>query len=812
LDATQERARLAVTRARKRVPQWQSFARMISRNPKLRLELNAVGCRTDGKTVWVKVPMSLGDDLRHDRKNCKRRDPGNKQLVCDSCRTEEDVLIGIIHEMSHVLFDSFETVNETDARNVLMAAIKSECASKPESKRAQELTRRIDRAPEHVKASYIGLANCVSPWLALIINAIEDTRVNTAMKQARPGTHVMFAAQTYRVFEQGVQQVDGTIKRWSEYPINAQAIIGLYCKTSGLDYSTWLDPEVVADLNDERLTELCDRSLGFTHVRQVYGLAFPILERLRELGYCKVPDEPEDEPDLAPPPPEQGETGDSEESEDDEEGEGASGSGDSEETGSSSGEGDDESEASPADEGDTEDDARRDSEEDSGGSSSTKPGSGQPGESLPSEQSGDGDEDGDPDDEAGAGHDAPEDSPEGEQQPGESAGSDEDDLSGGDAGGGFPGEDGGQPAQPEPQESGSDPDSEQGGDDDSGLPPDAAGTGLDDLTPPPYSDDDLDADGTPEQVSGILAVFGRHDKDGEPPSAEERNEQQEVEVAIVQIEHFDKPAEGVIGLNVNKYDEGRKNKAWTVDHYDRAHTIPVVGERVLAPALSRLRVAFTDNRRGWKVHNLKKGHISPKLLGRRVPFDDPRFFQKKKEPGKKDYFVCVGLDVSGSTSGNKVQMIKASALAMAELLDRLGVAFAVYAHSGSGHNVEIFEIKAPEQRWNDHCRKALTNLYSYSANLDGHTLEFYRKVTERRPEREKIILYYTDGHMPLENYDEELDVLQTNIEVCKRLGISLVGVGIGTDSPTQHGLDTVRVDHPDEIIHLIKELKKRLAA
>ena len=61
------------------------------------------------------------------------------------------------------------------------------------------------------------------------------------------------------------------------------------------------------------------------------------------------------------------------------------------------------------------------------------------------------------------------------------------------------------------------------------------------------------------------------------------------------------------------------------------------------PALLRMRVAFADNQRGKQLNHLKSGKINGRVLGKRAHLGDERLFRKKIMPGKKDYFVLLGL-------------------------------------------------------------------------------------------------------------------------------------------------------------------------
>src|SRR5690606_8084761 len=124
--------------------------------------------------------------------------------------------------------------------------------------------------------------------------------------------------------------------------------------------------------------------------------------------------------------------------------------------------------------------------------------------------------------------------------------------------------------------------------------------------------------------------------------------------------------------------------------------------------------------------------------------------------------------------------------------------------------LDMYEIKKFEDPWNKTTQEPFDRLGPDAENLDGHSLEFYRKVIERHPATDKIILYYSDGKMPAANHDEELTVLQREIKYCKMKQITLLGVGIRTDSPRRHGLDTVEVRSDSDVISVVKHLQSAL--
>lgn len=880
-----ERARRATDRFRRDLLRYQNFARVITRNPKMKVAITAGTPCTDGSTIWLRPPIQLGDDVKHDRQHCGQRDE-RKQLRCAACLHAEDVLVTLYHEIAHITQDSFERVPEHEKRRIIEEAVRLEAADS--TKRAAKLTARLEK----YEPSWIATANKISPFLGVLVNAVEDARVNAGMWSARPGTKTMFDSQTIRVFEDGIEGIDGKMILWKDQPPNAQAVIGIYCKASGLAYDDWLDPEIVRALDDPELDSLCSRAVGSRTPKSTYRLAFPILERLRNLGFCKTPDDPED--DEPEPEPGEGESADSgEDSADQETHEAQPG----------------ETEDSPDDGSSTESESEQSEPEDKESDD----------ESKPSTSSTESDEDGEEDDEdAVPGSTEPQDSEdeddadEGDDDSDEEGGSpssataDEEDDESDDSEGsseGLSGEDDGDSSEDEDEDEdddfdygdddldtdlGDEDDEEYGSDDDdepsqgatsAPVPgtadadpdpgtldtpepdpgPDTAdkdtGEEAEERTGDTYDEEkaeefdgqnpqhmdlpplvpttgDPEQDGTAEEIEGLMKVFGRHNgPDGDVMQPGNTDEEAELNRAIVQADYFDSPSRNIFGVNVHEYDkhivENGTDRTAMLGWKDYGNmggdiTVP---DNVLAPALLRARIAFADNRKSKLTRNLKSGRVDAKVLARRVPVDDQRLFGKKSQPGRKDYFVVIGLDISGSTSrGNLLQIIKRAAMAKAEMMHRLGVQFAVYAHSGSTHyagrhfhvneehsaDVDIFVVKAPNEAWSDKTRDRLRALCACAFNLDGHTLEFYRKVAEKATQTDKIILYYTDGAMPLENYSEELDILQREIRTCRQKRITLMGVAIKNNDPEAHGLETVRLDGIEDIGKVVKALETKL--
>lgn len=954
-QATTDKAQRAIKAFRSLQPTLTAYARMLSRNPSLRVELSATSNgHTDGKKIYYRPPIALGDNEQHVRSHCDKRDE-TKQLLCKACAVREDVLVTIYHEIAHICFESMTTVDEYALAKALKKAVEAHGEGY-----GKLLADRIEQTPIWQRDQYIKLARLVSPFMPLIVNALEDARVNNRLYEARQGTRVMFESMIYRVLTEGVEQVNPETGlpefiKWNQYPLNPQVIVACLVIAQGYSLEGAFAPQVEIAVNDVVVRRILKTVKTARSVQAIYGISFDLLIRLRELGFCHSdmdPKEPEPEPEREP----EDEPEDAEADEDQEgEPEGSSesdGGADEEESDGAPAEADDDGSDDSTSEAV---DAGADSE-DAGGDEDAQPdaGTGEVGDEASGEaedqhangagdaseatsrqsevapegdQSEEGDGDGNRDSERGeSDEDRSESQPdssddggqaadegehpdsgasgEGEAKPGSA---DDGDEVGGDADGDIPdsagdstsvGDEGGEDLDDTPShgEAGGDADSEgsAGGDTEGadggaqgthggtdGLDGDDAGSsvGSDSDAEEPSGvdgqgsdlpaegvqpDDEVEGDagevdpfesgaddgtggvsiiedesnddipfGSEKDVEAILHQWEGHETPDEIREEANAEEIKALESAITQGMYFETPSRNITGVREHKWGEGlhpnQYRNAWNYPGFDAddQRYYGITGdfdpeERALGPALLRMRVAFSNNQRGSERRHLKSGKVNSRVLGRRAHLGDERLFQKRSLPGKRDYFVLIGMDVSASTAGSNLLLEKQAVMAQANLLNRLGVEFAIYAHScgwtdrddgrGGGVSLDIYHVKDANEPFNEATRDRIRSLGPDSGNIDGHTLEFYRKVLDRSTATDRIIMYYTDGKMPAENHNEELEVLQREIKTCKRKGYTLMGVGIRTDSPVRHGLDTVQIDTHEDVVKVVKHLEKRLTS
>lgn len=780
----------AVKRARQMEPQLTSFSRAITGRDDVRCVVGAGATSTDGQVIYLRPPMKLGYVKEHNRLVCGRRDDNSKQ-ICPACAQIDEVFSSMFHEIAHIVFDSFKSLGDKDRAEILTRAVGERPALA--GTRYAKLREAIERIGKGA-SSYIEICGVISPYLQPMVNCLEDARVNKSMYEAREGTYAMFRGLAIDVFENGLEMPDGKVMRWDEAPDNSQIMIGLYCKSSGFDYANWFKPEVVEVLNDPEVTRLVRSLDNARTVAAVYRTSFPIIERLRELGYCKAPEDLEDDPPPPPPPPTEPE--ESEESEPD----------------------DDKGDCKPGGEGESDkepDDCSGEADEvdgdgdDAEGDGAGDGGSGQDDTEAP--------EPGDDEDGAGGSMttDGEGDKPEADSTGDGGSDSDEPDDAPGRSSVWSDHEDGTEESDGDSDDDGDPPDGDGDPSDDDGDPSDGSGHDGGDAGSGPRTGL---VTGSAGEALEHVRMFGGHEDTGYDP--EKARDEAEIDRAVVQEACFDAPSQTVYGVRELDYRSGEG--MWGRTAYQRANgSLPKL-EDIVPPdglvngAVQKARVAFADNKRARVKNNMRSGRIDTKRL-HTVPTGNKKVFGRVASPSKRDYFIALSLDVSGSTaSRGRIELIRKMGLAIGDMLHRLGVDFAVYAHSGEGHgggllDVHMYQIKTRNQPWDTAAREATASLTPYSANLDGHTLEYLRKVCDKSSATDRMILYCTDGQMPAENRVDELAVLLRELQVCAQRGYEILGVGIQNNDPTQYGLETVRLDTVEDLPKLVKAIDDRLS-
>jgi hypothetical protein len=857
----EERANEAVRVFRQMLPTLTAYARAVTGNKTMRIEIALDNGASDKNTIYFQPPIALGDKTQHVKLYCHKRNSDGMQ-VCPACKIRERVMAVIYHEIGHISQGTFSPYTERDIQNMMHLAEPLWGVSVPEYRvKASAHVAKLASRRDGKGDDFMNLLRGAHDWLPYIFNAVEDARVNERIFRVRPGVRAMYEAMIAQVRAEGVPTPGtDTFVKWIDCSDEFQLICALSQKLGGYDLTDMFRWNIIAVFDDIELNHILDRFDASQTARESFEQTFSIMQRFNELGFMRLPEleSPLENPKVPPPP--------TEEEPEDEEADESGGAGDGS---------DDEPAESP--------DAPPSEEEQEASDE------GQPGE---------GDDSGG-DDDSGSGSpegDEPVDSSVDESEAADAASSDGADDSESEGAGTSPGSDdlSDQDGSPSPagtegeldgsrgdESGGSDPtdaepsEHEDGGDgsdsqDDSDTSErDRSGDGVrdqgghdepsdtpesDDVDPPehvpgsedlaeeePSSEDDSDGDrgdggetvdtgeaGEPIEVDihsdpntsrefsdpeSIKVELGDQLDPDTRTASEKMVEAEAIKLAIEQGDWFETKANGVEGVTVHVPGTRDFRSGMTRAETIRGEDQVTFSLGDLRQPTQLLRLIFENNRRATMQRHLRSGKVNGKVLGKRAHLEDDRLFQKKRIPGKLDYFVTIGMDLSGSTQGRNLIIEKNAIYAQAEMLHRLGIPFVIIGHSGMVHddNMHIYPIKSESEPWDDSIKQRLMGMRAISANLDGHALEFLRKTAERSTALHKIILYYSDGKMPAENAAEELVVLQREIAYCRKAGHTLIGVGIRTDSPSRHGLDTVRLDDISDLPKVISHLGKYLA-
>lgn len=744
--------------------QFEPLAQILTKRQALKVVPHPSSSFTDGKKISLRVPLELGRDTEHTKYLCGARDEDGA-MFCPACYVLDDSIATVAHEISHIVYDSFTEIGSNTIEAIFEETLKPRIEAVDPSKVAMVKTDIM------ASKNAMEVASKCDAWLPMVTNALEDVFVNESMYASRPGFRDPIRGTTIRAIMKGFLQLDGTVREWKDSPIDARAIMVAYAIAADIEkvipgISEGLD-EVLAD---EKLRATVTKIHSKVTAQERLELALSTLGILRAHGLCMdsrsivfVPPVPTP----GAPSSDEGEGGESDDGEPDEE---------------------------AGDMPGAEDDPLAEKEKDKGGASKK-----------------DDEEEGDEpmtedDDRAGTSGTDKEDAVDtiDDVDEAESEGSGDDDTEEDAADSAGSGEDDDDEAD---DEDSSDADDDDDFNDDDYDHDGSESDHLEDMPDKDVSMDDREVD--MEEVEKALKAFMGH-VDEDEPEIEEQVDRELAKLLLSQADMFDDPSFNVRSIKLADYRPIPADQLG--DERDRA---PRDGD--INPVLNELRIAFTANAKVGMQRNMKSG---PKLDSAhlyRVALQDPRLFAKRSVPKKRSWAVTIGMDMSGSTGRDVSSVIKNGGYAMAELLTRLGIPFSMYGHSGdfgSGGGVfrlDMFHVKNFDEQWNSDSKDRCLALSAFRSNLDGHTLEYYRRTIEARREADKLIIYFTDGQMPAENYDEELRFLQKNIVKCQQQKIRLLGVGVGTDEPKKHGLDTVRYDSIQDLPNLIKELGKRLA-
>jgi hypothetical protein len=167
-----------------------------------------------------------------------------------------------------------------------------------------------------------------------------------------------------------------------------------------------------------------------------------------------------------------------------------------------------------------------------------------------------------------------------------------------------------------------------------------------------------------------------------------------------------------------------------------------------------------------------------------------RMWQRKTLPRKREPSFFLLLDLSGSMSGDRIHFAFRGVVLVAEVLERLGVPFAVFGFQ---------DVLIPFKDWNEPMDAAMrTRLGGMPAevhsarpgghnraehNWDGPVLERAADRLQERPTGTRVLLVASDGE-PSGPADGEAQLTRAVRRITTATDLMLIGVGIGPE--TEH--------------------------
>ena len=236
-------------------------------------------------------------------------------------------------------------------------------------------------------------------------------------------------------------------------------------------------------------------------------------------------------------------------------------------------------------------------------------------------------------------------------------------------------------------------------------------------------------------------------------------------------------------------------------------------KNLIPPTQAALNRVLTDSKFDKYVGRFRSGKLIDGGKLYKYKLGDTKLFSRRYEAKTKEYVVSLVIDKSGSMyderdeytgeEGNgKINNAIRTAILLAHVLDKMGIAFSIH-----GFADRTKHYKKPLESF-DPGTPIFQDIFESDSEGGGTAIgSAITQVTKLiRPYKErKIMFVVTDG--------QSGDDIIRPIEEATRLGIDVVGVGIGRDSDyVDRSFKTkLTIRNPNELPkRIVKELKKKL--
>jgi hypothetical protein len=250
---------------------------------------------------------------------------------------------------------------------------------------------------------------------------------------------------------------------------------------------------------------------------------------------------------------------------------------------------------------------------------------------------------------------------------------------------------------------------------------------------------------------------------------------------------------------------------------------------MVAPMQKEIERMMAARSQSVKVPGFRSGRLHGGSL-HRLRVNDDRVFRRKQENHDTATAVSLVVDNSGSMGSHKTAIAMASAYALSQTLERVGIKHEVIGFTTKNLlPAQERELRAEEARIGmtfsrverlympiykgfderltpdvrSRFAKAFARAGFLSQNIDGESVAVATRRLMQQREPRKVMLVFSDGQPACysHHHDEIHSSLHASVADCKRLGIEIVGIGIEDDS--------VRTYYPKYIVlESVEELPK----
>ena len=250
-------------------------------------------------------------------------------------------------------------------------------------------------------------------------------------------------------------------------------------------------------------------------------------------------------------------------------------------------------------------------------------------------------------------------------------------------------------------------------------------------------------------------------------------------------------------LSESEKQETREYSRYTKAMAEQAGVINAL-HKLLASVLK-------DNDTKRFIGRMKRGKIDGKALHKMIMLGSDRVFKKEREPAHKKYAMTILVDQSGSMSGERIDNAFAGAVILAEVFQKLDIAFQVVGFDTKFRVYKNF-FAMPK-------REVLGGVYSaIGGGTDDHfAIKKVGESFDRIPDTyQKALFVLTDGDGRGE------DVKSLIVDLQNKHRIKTYGVGLGCVSEysfqrtyPKFVLTPETSDLPNALVNLVREQFKR---